>query len=1358
MKKMVATGILICALVNSMSSGMMLSVEASGMEYVQENEQYKSNEQITDELVNVETDQPTLEGQKKENETTNQIQDEEKKPTDQTEEQKKPENVADEEKKPIDQTEEQKKPENVADEEKKPEVQTEEQKKPENAAEEEKKPIDQTEEQKKPENAADEEKQPEEQKDYSVKAVVNGVEVTLNAPKDAFPAGSEIELKVEEITDERLEQAKEVVDKELAAENKILSTYRLFDVTPMSGQEAVQPLKPVQVTFKNLELKKEGGQVLDMADSSENTVMYHFMDEKTPEKMVVTADAENVITEWDHFSWMLAGELSDSGKPYSWNYEDEGGEYTLDYILNNYNVFISGDYLGSHVVGPMVVGGDARGTGFGGLAHNTDSTKQIHHTAPSYFEGYLHKIEGNGIVNITTGEKDLPVYLGKYNFEGANGSGRRTDMVNNRVPFFTTPDAAYTGTDQFNYEHTYVDFKKAFPSARPLPRRNTNPPGQVTNSRPSGPYNHNPEVTGRYEWLKGEKDGKVDVSNDGLLYGDEHTPGTIKYYQNFEGYDLTGHKVSKVTVTKNMIQDVLTISNNLPVGGRSKGFAKYYDADGNEVKELENEPVEVIEGNVALKDKYAFVISTKNMNLNSGKKFTEVSLRIRPGNNFTLESTDLIRNLIYDYKTEDELRKELTIVQTLEEKERLVFPSIYKSRDTDNFGINHQFGSIEDGGEFSVLFFAPNVEQVYVGFTDENTIRGPQLTGHLIVPQADVWLAGGNYNGTVIARNVDARGTEGHMWHFKGRRSTQALDIHGKKYVDMQKPVNDEIFTFKATLEEIGSSPAVVKTYTTENKLNGGFYFHIRENDLKDNKSYRVTVQEEELKPEHKGKYVKDPVAYVGEFTVNTSKEGVREPIEINWIRYPDGIVDKNKGISTFIAGDEVLQFNNRKARSFKINKSWKDEKGQPIANGDGCPDVLVDLYRSSKMPDGHNVTLKLYSGTSVGESATGTLFHTVELGQVAPNQSIELNVECLDPYLSSNKVTAGVAAVEINGKRFSGVEKFGKNVQEMSELKSGGKIKTTITKDTEIHVFFAHWPGINYGTTGVQSTMPTIDMFKIDTSKIKFLQPIFDTSAGSSDFYETRTLSAANNWELNWDGLPMYDEYGLPYFYKVVEHQGNYDTEYDTQIVSFFDTDSVPEMNITNTKKAFSSFNLRLNKIDSVTNNPLKNAEFALYKKGSPNPIKFASNKAGEYEYTENTGKQTSEVLMTVGEEGNFMVTGLPVGEYVLKETKAPNGYKKEQMELQFKVNNDESFEITNPTNQKFAEMVKSTDKNGQYDITYKNKAGVKLPATGGEGFDFHQIINGGLLMMIICFSILYYENKKMMKGGKKKNNRKTL
>ena len=1335
-KKLVATGILICALVNSIGSGMMPSVEASGIETVQENEQFADTEQGTFEL----------EEQEKQNEASVEQGDEEQK-QDEIVEEKPQDDVIEEEKKPAGVTE------------KKPEDEITEEKNQGEAVKEEKKPADVSEEEKKPADVSKEENESSDGKgnDYCVTTIVNGVEVTLKATSDAFPSGADLKLKVEEITDERLEQAKEIINKELEAQHKCLSSYRLFDVTPILGNEAVQPLKPVQVSFKNLELKKEDGQIVSLAESSENTVMYHFMDQNTPEKMIMSAEADQIVTEWSHFSWMLAGELSDSGKPYNWNYEDEGGAYTLDYILNHYNVFISGDYLGSHVVGPMVVGGDARGRGFGGLSTKTESgeVERFPHTVPSYYEGYLHSPDNEGMPNITLDNSNLPVYLGKYNFEGVQGSLRRSQMENSQVPFFITNDDAYLGEGQYNYDQLYVNFKKVFPSEQSLQPRNIMPPSYVTDRRGSGHYDHDRDVSGRYEWLKGEKDGVVKVSNDGLLYGDENTPGTIKYYQNFEGYDLSGHKVSKVTVTEEMMQEVIDISNQLDIGPRTRGYSKYYDGNGNEVKELENKTVEEIEENPDLKDQYVFAVSTKKMNLNMDKQYTKVSLRVRPGNNITIEKMDMIQNMIYDYKTEYEIRNELTVIQTLEEKERLVLPSIYKSKKSDVFGENYQFGSIEDGGNFSVMYFAPNVEQVYAGFIDEDTIGGPQLTGHLVVPQADVWVAGGNYNGTIIARNVDARNTEGHMWRFQGKQSTQALDIHGKKYVDLQKPDGNEIFTFKATLEELGSNPAVIKTYTTENKLNGGFFFHIKEDDLKDNKSYRITVQEEELKPEHKGKYIKDPMIYVGEFTVTLSEHGTREPIKVNWIRYPEGKINPDKGISAFAAGDEILAFNNKEARSFKINKNWKDENGQPIINGEGCSDVKVDLYRSSKMQDGHTVTLKLYSGTSNGNSYTGMVFHTVDLGKVVDQSEVEIGIECIDKFnFGEEYATAGVHSLKINGKRIKSFDHFGQQVVHLPEYQSGAKIKTSITEDTLIEVFFTHQLGINYGTeTGNQTPVPTSDMFDIDTSNVPFIQPVFDLS---TDFYETRMIRASDNWELIWDGLPAYDDSGNPYYYKAVEHEGNYETEYDIQVVSFSDEDPIPEINITNTKKKFSNFNLCLNKVDASTLNPLKGAEFALYKKGVSEPLKFVKVKAGEYQYTEAVNNQKTEILATAGKKGHFMITGLPVGEYVLRETKAPNGYKKEQMELQFRINEDESFEITNPTDQKFAEITQSSDSEGQYNITYKNTAGVKLPGTGGNGLK--QIFNGGLLLMIICFSILYYENKKLGREEKIKKGRKTL
>lgn len=44
------------------------------------------------------------------------------------------------------------------------------------------------------------------------------------------------------------------------------------------------------------------------------------------------------------------------------NFEDDGHEYTLEYILGNYNAFVWGDYdNGNHVSGPIIVGGKVGG-------------------------------------------------------------------------------------------------------------------------------------------------------------------------------------------------------------------------------------------------------------------------------------------------------------------------------------------------------------------------------------------------------------------------------------------------------------------------------------------------------------------------------------------------------------------------------------------------------------------------------------------------------------------------------------------------------------------------------------------------------------------------------------------------------------------------------------------------------------------------------------------------------------------------------------------------------------------------------------------------------------------------------------
>ncbi len=63
-------------------------------------------------------------------------------------------------------------------------------------------------------------------------------------------------------------------------------------------------------------------------------------------------------------------------------FESDGGRYDLGYILEHYNVFVSGDYSGTHVVGPVICGGNF-GNYFGGLSYGNPAG--FPHEVPSWF-------------------------------------------------------------------------------------------------------------------------------------------------------------------------------------------------------------------------------------------------------------------------------------------------------------------------------------------------------------------------------------------------------------------------------------------------------------------------------------------------------------------------------------------------------------------------------------------------------------------------------------------------------------------------------------------------------------------------------------------------------------------------------------------------------------------------------------------------------------------------------------------------------------------------------------------------------------------------------------------------------------
>ncbi|MGU8453492.1 SpaA isopeptide-forming pilin-related protein [Clostridium perfringens] len=154
---------------------------------------------------------------------------------------------------------------------------------------------------------------------------------------------------------------------------------------------------------------------------------------------------------------------------------------------------------------------------------------------------------------------------------------------------------------------------------------------------------------------------------------------------------------------------------------------------------------------------------------------------------------------------------------------------------------------------------------------------------------------------------------------------------------------------------------------------------------------------------------------------------------------------------------------------------------------------------------------------------------------------------------------------------------------------------------------------------------------------------------------------------------------------------------------------------------------NLAIHKINEK-GLPILGANFKLFKEESPKkPIKFAYNKNLKvYELDPMGGGK----LIPSKDGASFKINNLPYGKYILKEVKAPKGYKLSD-DIYITLGFEESFYRVGKQGEKII-LNKNTETN-TYDISVENVPRIILPETGGSGTSKFSFIGITLLAAVL-------------------------
>lgn len=1095
--------------------------------------------------------------------------------------------------------------------------------------------------------------------------MINGVEITLTAPNDAFQDGGALSLVAEEILGEALEAAKTDIQNGLERK-KVLTAYRFFDIKIMDGENEVQPTKPVKVAFESLILHEGVTNEIDVVSTLEKTFVsepigVYNIKEKQNEKITYEVEEKSIVIMTEELASFLVAKMSDT-------YDGNDGENNIAYVHGNFNIFVQGDYKGTHVVGPMLVGGDTEMTGnLGGLSGIQEGNLegQYQHKVSSYWRGVTDTREDHGNIPVViTGRTDLPIYFGNEN---------KTFSVNKLKPEITP----YFFTD------SYFDFDAAF--------------GTETTSG----------------WLDSE----------------------VSYYQNYQGYSANGRQVKKVEIKKEYLEAVT------PTNPEST-----YEGEGFTIK--------------------GSLIGTAR---NEGEKY-EILLDMNYNYVFEEGVFSQLFAIVFNYEYLEELSNTMTIIQT---KDRGVvsLPRVYKSVKSDALGDNYDFGSIEAYPDFSVLYLAPNATDVLAGlstkeykdkenefktpfFNEEmkGYLNGSRLVGHLCVPQANVFLAGGNYNGSIIANNVDAIccGAEGHMWPFRTNEFDGDLNIYLKKTIEGKAPGENKFLFTSILYERDGEQEIKISENNNLENIDSGLIgtkFHF-DNPGK----YRIRIMENELFGNQDTVFTKDPVIYEADIEMTQDTDGNKLIPSIQWFRVVTNAEGERIRIPIENPTASSMMFNNQTNGKLSVEKVWKDENGE-ILDVSGAKSITVDLYRSTSEPDGCKVNFEIYESQHPRETHPEFIHFVTGFGDwyIDEGGNITFTAECTAQGAWGAVAGIDEVVVEDGNVQSERILQAGDCITnqagESFYTKESWKI-SNITQDIIVKIYFRNLQGAN-----TPVTPEDFELYNVRSDS-------FADSAGK-DYVKSITLSQATNWQGAFYGLPEDDgeePIAHRYYYSVQEHPTvpGFSVTYDG------DTINTGEGNIVITNQKEPKVNFKLTKEDAKNSKVLlPGAEFEMSKAEVDesgevifSPLNFKKKEdpnINEYKCLETATVGSTQTLVT-DKVGCWNIEELPTGRYFLKEKKAPDGYNLDSRLIEFDLGSTEGKWRYWEKDQAEEDGWTSTGENSQFSIsnsvfnfTFTNTPGVELPETGSSGTGIFAI--GGILFMGMSLVMIFYQFAKRRK-----------